>query len=102
MSPTEVECVLQEHPDVRECLVFGKKDPMVQELISAVIVLKENKRIQNKSSIDSSFWYSLWLINVYIYLGEQRRHKKLCQWPDKGWLQENSGRYYNTRGDSKK
>ena len=46
VSPTEIESILQEHPDVRECLVFGKKDPMVQELISAVIVLKENKEVQ--------------------------------------------------------
>ena len=46
VSPAEIESVLQEHPDVRDCLVFGKKDPMVQELISAVIVPGENKEVK--------------------------------------------------------
>ena len=45
VSPSEIEDVLQGHPDVKECLVFGKKDPTVQELISAVVVLKETKMV---------------------------------------------------------
>ena len=45
VSPSEIEDVLQDHPDVKECLVFGKKDPTVQELISAVVVLKETKQV---------------------------------------------------------
>ena len=46
VSPTEIENLLQEHPAVAESLVFGEKDPTVQELISAVIVLKENKHFK--------------------------------------------------------
>ena len=46
VSPTEIENILQEHPAVKECLVFGKKDPTVQELISAVVVLKENEKVR--------------------------------------------------------
>ena len=45
VSPSEIESVLQKHPDVMECLVFGKKDPKVQELISAVIVLSEKSKV---------------------------------------------------------
>ena len=40
MAPTEIENILQEHPAVNECLVFGRKDDTVQELISAVVTLK--------------------------------------------------------------
>ena len=45
VSPSEIESILQEHPDVKECVVFGKKDPTVQELISAVIVPKEHAQV---------------------------------------------------------
>ena len=31
----------QSHPLVEDCLVFGIKEPSVQELISAVVVVKE-------------------------------------------------------------
>ena len=48
VSPSEIESVLQEHTDVADCLVFGKKDPTVQELISAVIVLKENAMVSTE------------------------------------------------------
>ena len=40
IAPTEIEDVLQTHPDVLEALVFGMKDPAVQERVSAVVVLK--------------------------------------------------------------
>ena len=33
MSPSEIESILQEHPEVKESLVFGKKDPKVQEIL---------------------------------------------------------------------
>ena len=42
MAPTELESILQTHPLVRESLVFGIKDPSVQELISAVVVLNSS------------------------------------------------------------
>ena len=45
VSPSEIESILQEHPDIKECIVFGKKDPTVQELISAVIVPADNKEV---------------------------------------------------------
>ena len=41
VAPTELEEILQSHPAVKECLVFGIKEPSVQELISAVVVFKE-------------------------------------------------------------
>ena len=41
VSPTELEEILQAHPAVKECLVFGIKEPSVQELITAVVVIKE-------------------------------------------------------------
>lgn len=45
VSPTEIEAILQTHPQVEESLVFGKKSPMVQELISAVVVLKKGSDV---------------------------------------------------------
>ena len=42
MAPTQLEDILQTHPAVVESLVFGIKEPSVQELISAVIVLRDN------------------------------------------------------------
>ena len=39
-APTEIEDILQRHPCISECLVFGKPDPKVQELITAVVVKK--------------------------------------------------------------
>ena len=42
VSPTELESVLQKHEAVQECLVFGRKEPRVQELITAVVVKKPN------------------------------------------------------------
>ena len=45
ISPTEIENIVQEHPNVAESQVFGKKDPNVQELVSIAIVPKENKQV---------------------------------------------------------
>lgn len=45
MSPTEIEAIIQTHPDVVESLVFGKKCPEVQELISAVVVKKQSSKV---------------------------------------------------------
>ena len=42
MAPTELEDILQTHPGVAESLVFGIKEPSVQELISAVVVLRDD------------------------------------------------------------
>ena len=42
MAPTELEEILQTHPAVAESLVFGIKEPSVQELISAVVVLRDD------------------------------------------------------------
>ena len=36
---------------MKECLVFGKKDPTVQELISAVVVPKENEKVRNADNV---------------------------------------------------
>ena len=45
ISPTEIESIVQEHPDVAESLVFGRKDPNVQELLSIAVVPKEDKQV---------------------------------------------------------
>ena len=45
VSPTEIEDILQKHEAVQECLVFGKKDPRVQELISAVVTTKPGVKV---------------------------------------------------------
>ena len=45
ISPTEIEDILQKHEAVQDCLVFGKKEPSVMELISAVVTTKSNKKV---------------------------------------------------------
>ncbi|XP_059093403.1 luciferin 4-monooxygenase-like isoform X1 [Tigriopus californicus] len=45
VAPTELEGILQRHPAVQECLIFGKPDPEVQELISAVVVVKPGHQV---------------------------------------------------------
>lgn len=45
VAPTEIEDILQRHEGVQECLVFGKKDPKVQELISAVVIRKPKSKV---------------------------------------------------------
>ena len=46
MAPTEIEDILQKHEAVQESLVFGKKEPSVQELISAVVIIKPDKKVR--------------------------------------------------------
>lgn len=65
VSPTEIEAILQTHPDVKESLVFGKKDPRVQELISAVVVLNEGSMVSQDSGPYLSIQY---LQNECVYL----------------------------------
>ena len=45
VAPTEIEDILQKHEAVQESLVFGKKEPSVQELISAVVIIKPDKKV---------------------------------------------------------
>ena len=48
MAPTELEGIIQTHPLVKESLVFGIKEPSVQELISAVVVLNSSCKDASK------------------------------------------------------
>ena len=45
ISPTEIEDILQKHDDVQDCLVFGKKEPKVQELVTAVVCKKPKSKV---------------------------------------------------------
>ena len=56
VSPTEIEDILQKHEAVQECLVFGKKEPRVQELITAVVVSKHNTKV---SFLDFSLFFHI-------------------------------------------
>lgn len=46
ISPTEIEDLIQSHPNVLECLAFGIKNPSVQEELSAVVVLKDEGQVR--------------------------------------------------------
>ena len=64
VSPTEIEDILQKHEAVQECLVFGKKEPRVQELITAVVVSKHNTKV-------SFLWvffccFSAYFVNFHV------------------------------------
>ena len=50
VAPTEIEDILQKHEAVQESLVFGKKEPSVQELISAVVIIKPDKKVSIQKS----------------------------------------------------
>ena len=45
VSPTEIEGILQKHPAVFECLVFGTYSASAQELVTAVVVKKDNYEV---------------------------------------------------------
>ena len=51
VSPIEIENILHQHPAIKDCVVFGKNDPEVQELISAAVVLKNNEKDIDKEII---------------------------------------------------
>ena len=51
VAPTELEDILQTHPAIAESLVFGIKEPSVQELISAVVVLRDDAKIVSEEDI---------------------------------------------------
>ena len=51
MAPTQLEDILQTHPAVIESLVFGIKEPTVQELVSAVVVLRDNTKKLSEDDI---------------------------------------------------
>lgn len=38
LHPRDVEEVIQKHPGVKEVAVFGRTDPVVQELVTAAVV----------------------------------------------------------------
>ena len=40
IMPGEIEAILNEHEMVEECLVIGVEEPTVQQLVSAIVVLK--------------------------------------------------------------
>lgn len=69
MAPTELEDIMQRHPAVQECLVYGKPDDEVQELISAVVVLKPGKKVR-----DLVMEFKLALLSKFV-----ERHS--CHWP---------------------
>ena len=51
VAPTELEDILQTHPAIAESLVFGIKEPSVQELVSAVVVLRDDAKIVSEEDI---------------------------------------------------
>jgi acyl-CoA synthetase (AMP-forming)/AMP-acid ligase II len=49
VSPREVEAVLEQHPDVRECAVIGLPDQHYVERVHAVLVMKPGCRLDESS-----------------------------------------------------
>ena len=69
VAPTEIEDILQKHESVQECLVFGKKEPRVQELISAVVIVKPGKKVSYQAYMampDSKYFLVFKIILVYF------------------------------------
>ena len=51
ISPTEIEKVAMDHPDIIDIGVYGIQDEKVQEIVSAVIVKKENCQLSGKDVV---------------------------------------------------
>ncbi|MFI8306691.1 class I adenylate-forming enzyme family protein [Streptomyces sp. NPDC085927] len=47
--PAEIETVLAEHPDVRECLVLGVPDPDLGQEVAAVVVLRPGSAVTEEA-----------------------------------------------------
>jgi len=52
VAPMEIENLLQKHEAVVDCVVYGTKDPNVQELISAVVVKNPKINVTEDELID--------------------------------------------------
>ena len=51
MYPLEIENVIQQHPNVIDVGVFGRPDPMVQELVTALVVKKPDSKLTENDII---------------------------------------------------
>jgi len=52
LYPIEIEDIIQKHPDVIEVGVFGLPEPTVQELVTALVVKKENGSVTEEELIE--------------------------------------------------
>ena len=73
VSPTELEDILQSHPAVQECLVFGLPEPSVQELFSAAVVLKPEFANVRLLTFTQGFHFSLGFVNRTMFATVTRR-----------------------------
>ena len=48
LYPLEIENVICKHPDVIEAAVFGRPEPTVQELVTAVVVKAPNSNLSEQ------------------------------------------------------
>ena len=46
ISPTELEDILQKHPAVKECLVYGQPSAAHQEIVTACVVVKPRHTVR--------------------------------------------------------
>ena len=51
LYPGEIEEKALKHPDIVDIAVYGKPDPKVQELVSAIVVRRENSKITEEDVI---------------------------------------------------
>merc|ERR1711935_240044 len=51
LYPLEIEKVICKHPDVIEAAVFGRPEPTVQELVTAVVIKSPNSNISEQDII---------------------------------------------------
>lgn len=53
MSPTELESVIMERPEVADVAVVGVPDPLAGEVPKAFVVLKSNHKLTEKDVYDT-------------------------------------------------
>lgn len=52
LYPNEIENIINAHPDVVDVAVFGRPEPSVQELVTAIVVKKPNSNVTEQEIID--------------------------------------------------
>ena len=52
LYPLEIEQIICSHPDVIEAAVFGRPEPTVQELVTAVVIKTPNSKLSEQNLID--------------------------------------------------
>ena len=61
LYPNELEEIILSHKDVQDAAVFGKPEPSVQELVTALVVQKPGSNVSMQWKSCGISWTSRWM-----------------------------------------